>query len=38
MSKWKETTTRKEKKQGLRVFVHDETGDIKVIIYPKAPK
>lgn len=37
MRKWKEITAGDERQKGLRVYVHDITGDIRVI-YPKAPK
>jgi hypothetical protein len=34
---WKEETTKSDRKKGLKVFVHKDTGEIKVR-YPKAPK
>jgi hypothetical protein len=35
--KWKEKTSKAERKKGLIVLVNEDTGDIKVR-YPKAPK
>lgn len=37
-TKWKEVTTKEDKEEGLKVYVHDETGDIRVKYPTDVPK